>query len=255
MATNAPVLVTRPAGQADSLVGRIEEAGFTPHLQPLLELAALPELPGAERQKVLDLDLYQHVIFISANAVRFGMACIDEYWPQLPVGIQWYAIGASTAALLAQRGLHPVTPPRQMSSEGLLAVSELAEVQGERVLIVKGEGGRETLRRELTARGARVDELACYRRSCPVLETGALARSLADIQPEVILISSGEGLQNLLALLSGEETTKFMGIGLIVPSTRVAEMARQAGFKQVATADNASDDAMLAALEQWRSGE
>ncbi len=255
MATSVPVLVTRPAGQADSLAKKIEQAGFTAHHQPLLELTALPELPGVERQKVLDLDLYQHVIFISANAVRFGMAFIDEYWPQLPIGVHWYAIGSSTAALLAERGLQPVTPALQMNSEGLLAAAELAQVQDQRVLIVKGEGGRETLRRELTARGARVDELACYRRGCPALEAGMLARRLVDIQPKVILISSGEGLQNLLALLSAEETTKFMGIDLIVPSLRVAEMALQAGFEHVATAENASDEAMLAALEQWRSGD
>lgn len=255
MATEPAVLVTRPEGQAGPLCEALTSAGFLPWHQPLLELHALPALAGAERQKVLDLDLYQHVIFISANAVRFGMGLIEDYWPQLPVSVSWYAIGGSTAKLLEDRGLDPITPGRDMSSEGLLAVQSLAQVSGERVLIIKGQGGRDTLRKRLSARGARVDELACYRRSCPQLSAGEMGQILAGRQIQAILLSSGEGLENLLALLSGEETTKFRDIGLVVPSLRVEKMAREAGFTQVFTAANASDEEMLAALQQWRCGE
>lgn len=255
MATSAGVLVTRPAAQADALMALLREAGFHPGHQPLLELEALPVLPPEQRQYLLDLDRYQHVIFISANAVRMGLACIDDYWPQLPTGIRWYAVGTSTAALLQERGLSPVTPGEAMTSEGLLAVPELANVAGERVLIVKGEGGRDALRTALIGRGAVVDELACYRRRCPELASGTLAARLKSARIEVILLSSGEGLQNLLTLLSREETTKFRHICLVVPSPRVAALAREAGFEQVCVAANASDEAMLAALQKWRSGE
>ena len=255
MATEPAVLVTRPKGQAGPLCESLARVGFQPWHQPLLELRPLSGLAGAERQKILDLDLYQHVIFISANAVRFGMGLIEDYWPQLPAGLNWYAIGGSTARLLADRGLEPITPGREMSSEGLLAVPSLAAVGGERVLIIKGQGGRDTLRKQLSMRGARVDELACYRRSCPQLPPGEMGEILAGRQIKAILLSSGEGLDNLLALLSGEETTKFKDIVLVVPSLRVEKMAREAGFMQVFTAANASDEEMLAALQQWRCGE
>ncbi len=161
------MLVTRPAGQARGLCESLEEMGFGVHHQPLLVLEPLESLSADGRQHLLDLDLYRHIIFISANAVRYGMERIDDYWPQLPVGINWYAVGSSTAALLAERGLDPVTPGEDMSSEGLLALPGLAEVACERVLIVKGEGGRQALRQALVERGARVDERACYRRVCP----------------------------------------------------------------------------------------
>lgn len=255
MATRASVLVTRPAGQAGPLCTALRELGFVVHHQPLLELEPLAELAPQARQHLLDLDLYTHVIFISANAVRFGLARIDDYWPQLPAGINWYAIGGSTASLLAKRGLRAITPGAEMSSEGLLAVPELAQVEGERVLIVKGEGGRETLREALAARGARVDELACYRRRRPALAPGRLAANLEDWGIQLILISSGEGLLNLLALLSEEESTKFKNIGLVVPSLRVEKMAREAGFTQVLRAVNASDEAVLEHLQHWRSGD
>ena len=71
---------------------------------------------------------------------------------------------------------------------------------------------------------------------------------------DVILLSSGEGLTNLLLLLSPAETSNFKSVGLIVPSERVADMARDAGFDSVVIAENASDEAMLRALQKWRPG-
>ncbi|CAA0126303.1 Uroporphyrinogen-III synthase [Halioglobus japonicus] len=247
------VLVTRPLGDAaDTLCAAVEAAGYKAHSQPLIELNGLPELPPALRHMVLDLDQYQHIIFISANAVRFGMEAVTDHWPQLPVGINWYAVGAATARGLEEFGIHAVTPGSDMTSEGLLALPYLRNVEGQRVLIIKGEGGRHALRTELLHRGALVDELACYRRALPNLPEGSLAQRLEQWEIDVILLSSGEGLANLLLLLSPAETTKLKAVGLIVPSGRVAQMAREAGFDQVVTAENASDAEMLRALQQWR---
>jgi len=248
------VLVTRPAGQADALCAAVEAAGYTAHSQPLLELQALSELPPSQRQLLLDLDRYQHVIFISGNAVHFGMACIEDYWPQVPVGLTWYAIGDATAALLHGFGIEAVTPGSAMTSEGLLAVPQLQTVADQRILIIKGEGGRATLREELLRRGASVDELACYRRACPDLPAGELAARLSEWRIGLVMISSGEGLDNLQTLLRWPETTKFRHICVIVPSERIARLAQEAGFKQVVTAENASDVAMLHALEEWKPG-
>jgi len=249
------VLVTRPAGQsADTLCATIKAAGYEVYSQPLLELTALPQLSAVQRQLVLNLDLYQHVIFISANAVRFGMALIEDYWPQLPAGLSWYAIGAATADVLEHHGIAAITPGSVISSEGLLAITALQHVRDQRVLIVKGEGGRDTLTTELTRRGAAVDELACYRRSLPELPAGELAAKLSHWGVDVIMLSSGEGLANLQVLLSPAETSKLKHIGLIVPSARVAHLAREAGFEQIVTAENASDGAMLRALRTWQPG-
>jgi uroporphyrinogen-III synthase len=248
------VLVTRPAGDvADGLCAAIAAAGYRVHWQPLLELSACAQLSPAQRQLLLDLDRFQHVIFISGNAVRFGMALVNDFWPQHPIGINWYAVGTATAERLLQFDIHASTPGSTMSSEGLLSLPGLRSVKGQRVLIIKGEGGRDVLRSELSQRGALVDELACYRRCAPQVPAGMLAQRIAQCGIDVIMLSSGESLANLLLLLSPEETTKFKAIGLVVPSERVADMARQAGFDHVVTAANASDMAMLRALQEWRS--
>jgi len=246
------VLVTRPEGQEGALLSALETRGFRAHHLPLLALESLPELPAAERAKVLALDEYQHVIVVSGNAARYGLEQIDGVWPQLPLGPDWYAVGEATARALAAHGIRALTPGADMSSEGLLALPQLQGVSGQRVLIIKGEGGRGALREQLERRGARVDELACYRRACPRYAAGEVAAKLSNWLIRVILISSGEGLANMLTLLSPAETSKFIDITLLVPSQRIAGLAREAGFKRVITAENASDAAMLHALGDWQ---
>jgi len=249
------VLVTRPAGEAsDTLCAALRAAGCIVYSQPLIELHSFSQPGAAQRQILLELDRYQHVIFISGNAVRYGMALVEDFWPQLPSGLHWYAVGAATAAQLERFGIVAKTPGSAMSSEGLLALPSLQGVRDERVLLVKGEGGRDTLRRELVSRGAKVEELACYRRTAPALPAGELAARLARWDVDVIMVSSGEGLANLRLLLSPAESSKFKAVGMIVPSSRVAALARDAGFDHVVTAVNASDVAMMDALGQWRRG-
>ena len=252
------VLVTRPDGEAArDLCDKLRARGYAVAHQPLLELHALQEFSPQQRQHVRDLHRYQHVIFISANAVRFGMACLQDDWPQWPADVNWYAIGSATAALLATYGVCAVTPGSAMTSEGLLAVPELAQVDGHRVLIVKGQGGRGKLASELTARGATVETLACYRRALPDVSSDAFLRLLTDTAVGTILITSGEGLAFLAQLLSPQETSKLGLLNIVVPSVRVAKQARDAGFEQVITAENASDAAMLQSLDecQYSSGE
>ncbi len=249
------ILVTRPAGDAsDLLCAALKSDGYEVFSQPLLVLQGLPQLTVAQCQMVLHLDRYQHVIFISSNAVNFGMALIEDHWSKLPIDLNWYAIGAATAAKLGRFGVFAFTPGSVMTSEGLLSLPLLQNVRDQRVLIVKGQGGRDTLAQELTRRGALVDELCCYSRGLPQMPAGELAANLSQWCIDVIMITSGEGLSNLQVLLTPAETTKLRRISLIVPSQRVANMAQSAGFDQVVTAENASDLAMLRALKEWRRG-
>ena len=128
------------------------------------------------------------------------------------------------------------------------AILDALEQRVDREGLTKANDLKTALRDELSRRGARVEELACYRRRCPRLAPGDLAGRLQRWGIGAILLSSGEGLANLLALLEPEDFTKLRHLALIVPSGRVAEAARQAGFDRVVTADNASDAAMLSAL-------
>jgi uroporphyrinogen-III synthase len=79
---------------------------------------------------------------------------------------------------------------------------------------------------------------------------GELAEKIRQWDIRTIMLSSGEGLCNLLTLLSPSETIKLSRLLLIVPSDRVARLAREAGFLLVKVANNASNAAMLDRFEQ-----
>ena len=82
------VLLTRPAGQADVLREGIQAQGWRVFHQPLIEIEPAATLSPQQRRLVLELDLYQHVIFVSRNAISCGMTALEDYWPQLPMSIR-----------------------------------------------------------------------------------------------------------------------------------------------------------------------
>lgn len=250
------VLVTRPAHQSDSLINLLKAQGATPVALPLLEIQPVPESdPKFQllKQKVLDLDLNQHVIFISVNAAEIALELIDQYWPQLPVGVQWLAIGKQTAGLLSNYGIDAYSSPVGYDSESLLSSPGLQQVAGDKVLIFRGEGGRETLAKELGARGAEVSYAELYRRRMPAYSDQQITEALYQPEsPDVILISSGEGLQNLLTLATGSQS-QFSPEGLfnchmVVPSERIKKLAAEAGFRNVTTANGPDNQSMINSL-------
>jgi len=247
------ILVTRPEGQANALLAALRAAGWRAEHLPVIAIEALDPLPPAARQRVLDLDRYAHVIFVSANAARIGLEHMQDRWPQWPAQQRYWAVGASTAAALEAAGLRVDSPASDMSSEGLLAMPGLADVDGEACLLVRGEGGRTAIADTLRDRGARVDELPCYRRRAVDHDEVTIDALLQGDPIGVLLVSSGEGLEQLSRLLRPRERTTLAGTTLLAPSPRVASRARELGWRRVGIAENASDQAMLLAAQRWRA--
>lgn len=245
------VLVTRPQGRANGLAEALSGRGFTPVLQPLIEIVPIEKIEQDQRQTLLELDNYKHIIFVSTNAVRWGMQAIESFWPQLPLGIGWHAIGAATAEALGQHGVDVVSPGGEMSSETLLGLESLQQFTDDKILIVRGLGGRTLIAEELQRRGARISSLEVYRRQLPQ-NTGSLLADDFSRGVDAILISSGEGLMNLVGLLEGRVTgvklSRVLSLPLVVPSARVATLAAESGFSQILKAENATDVAMVKAL-------
>ncbi|MEX2326735.1 MAG: uroporphyrinogen-III synthase [Pseudomonadales bacterium] len=229
------------------MAAALRRAGTEPFICPLLEVTGR-NLNAADRETIRRLDHYDHLVFISRNAVRLGMAAIDQYWPQLPMKLAFYAVGQATARELGNWDLQPVLPD-EATSEGLLALPALTDVAGQRVLIVRGVGGRPTLVDTLTERGALVDYLEVYERRSMV--PGAAARrELMAFDGAVVLIYSGETLAAFSAALgaaSGNARAIRARIALVVPSKRIEDLARDAGFDLVQVAESAEDPAMLEA--------
>ncbi|MDO6514909.1 MULTISPECIES: uroporphyrinogen-III synthase [unclassified Neptuniibacter] len=255
--TGLRVLVTRPLHQAQHLIQALRSHGAEPIAFPLLKISPITESDtnySALKQKILDLDNFQHLIFVSPNAVHNGYDWIDQYWPQLPIGIKWLAIGKQSANALSNYGIDAYHSPLGYDSETLLASPALDNIRGDKVLIMRGEGGREKLAEELRARGAEVSYAELYRREQPTYNDGEVAEALYNNELDAILISSGEGLHNLMSIGKGSQqqfsTDSLLKCHLIVPSERIKHDAESAGFTRITTAAGPDDQSMITTLLQ-----
>ena len=238
------VLVTRPAEQADALCELIEKAHGRPVRFPALEI-----LPPADAAAVADLlqraaeaDL---LIFVSANAVRHAFPLLPDV---LPAGLAIAAVGQATARALEEAGLEPtMVPAQRLDSEGLLSLPGLQQMAGRRVIIVRGEGGRELLRQALEERGAEVVYAEVYRRRCASRGTANLVASW-DRLVQAVTVTSVEILDCLWNLLDDSGRERLHLTPLVVLSERIAARASELGCNRVQVTEQAGDHAILQAL-------
>lgn len=235
-------VLTRPFADSLRLAQILENHNIAQITLPIMAVAPLSE---AQRLPVPPLSQRSVCIFVSANAVRFGL---PELKPALErvAGVRVIAVGPKTRDTLAAAGIAAEIPERA-DSEGLLLMPALAAEERPHVLIVKGEGGRDLLVRELSARGDDVVEWSCYRRLWPDVSM----RPLDTCEPDKVVFqaSSGEALSRLSELLAGANKKDLFQSTVIVPSERVAVLARKSGWHCVLRADDASDQGFLKAVQ------
>ena len=239
------VVVTRPREQAVELAHRIEQAGGKVIRFPLLEISPISD-PQPLQAILKRLGEFNLAIFISPNAVRYGMEAIRSAGG-VPHTLKIATVGQGSAKALASLGIGNVIAPQdRFDSEALLALPELQDVKGWRVVIFRGDGGRELLGDTLKARGATVEYAACYQRAKPSQD----ASTLLAAQPHVITVTSSEALGYLWDMLDGAARQQVVSLPLFVPHARIAEAAERLGWREV-EATAGGDDGLLAGLIAW----
>jgi uroporphyrinogen-III synthase len=269
------VIITRPLAQARPLAARVAALGRPVELLPLLEIEPLPD-QGPLQAALAQLCAapaagaephYAMAAFVSPNAIDAAFAHLNS-WPS---GVTLAVLGEGSRAALAAHGITPdkvdiVSPAdsAHSDSEHLLQSLDLAALRGRRVLIIRGESGRELMADGLRAAGALVDVVPAYRRSVPVL-TPALQATLQRLlsQQNDWIITSSEALRGLQALLEQMDLASPHQVGsapqqnyvvkmqqqhLIVPHARIAETANKLGFSRL-TLTGSGDERLLAALQ------
>lgn len=248
------VLVTRPETQAMPLCRRLEALGALTSRLPAIEIRPLAARGGSET--AIDAALrYDLIVFVSANAVRFGAALLDQRRD-----LTLAAVGPATLRALNQAGYRvAINPGDGFDTEGLLAHPRLLQPAGQRVLIIKGEGGRELLESELARRGAVVTTASVYTRQRATLSAAraeSLAEEFAAGALSVVTATSAEIGQSLLAmgaaypaLLAGLQRCHWL-----LPSARIADVLQAEGLRApLLLATSAEDQALVDALLRWRA--
>jgi uroporphyrinogen-III synthase len=241
------VLVTRPQQQAAALSQAIREAGGDAVAFPALAIEAVPvDSLSASFPHLAHADI---VIFISPNAAHFGMAAIHSAGG-LPASAAVLAVGQGTARALRELGVAGVVTPPGQDSEALLLLPQLGHVAGKRAVIVRGVGGRGLLADTLRSRGADVQFMECYRRSCPQVDAAPLLARWQSGGIDAVTLTSAEALSNLATLLGEAGAPLLARTPLFVPHEKIAEAARRFGIAQVNTTP-AGDAGLVEGLINW----
>jgi uroporphyrinogen-III synthase len=240
------ILVTRPRHQAESLCNLIEQQGWNAIRLPTLDIVAAKK--EQIRHQFETMSQYQWLIFISVNAVNFAIKANNgkiDCFKNNSIA----AVGKATGkALIAAGLLVDLVPETSFNTEGLLATKEMNDVKGKSCLIIRGEGGRESLADSLRARGAKIDYLEVYQRIQPQILDSTGLIMLQQEKLNAITISSGESLNNLLKMVGQGLHDELIAIPLIVISQRLKVLAEQIGFKQITVSEKAEDAAIIETL-------
>ncbi len=277
------IVVTRPRGQAKNLAQRIMQAGGQATLFPLLEISPVLD-PQSLYALIARLHEFNLAIFVSPNAVRYGMEAIitasnavspsqlssPSFFPladgsdisnkaeghanvstkqynALPATLKIATVGQGSVRALRDYGVTNVIAPQdRFDSEALLALPELKQTAGWRVVIFRGNGGRKLLGDTLNARGAEVEYATCYQRAKPHQDTSMLIAA----NPDAITVTSSEALGYLWDMLDSTAKKQLAAVPLFVPHARIAETAHNLGWSEVVLTGE-GDDGLISSLIAW----
>lgn len=241
MNTQIPkVLVTRPEKQSASLRAELARRGYSVINLPLIEIKGIPPTLTDEN--------FTLVIFTSRNAVQFAADNPSlKFLFSKTTNLSYAAIGNATKDELKKNRISKIiTGHHDFTSEELLQNEAFADVDGKKILIVKGVSGRTYLGDTLKERGAEVRYIEVYQRK-PISYGNEFLNQKITNRFNLGLITSTEILDQYIKLLSPVQKNLF-SIPLIVGSQRISQQALSKGFSQVIQADNPGDSAMLKVL-------
>jgi uroporphyrinogen-III synthase len=234
------VLLTRPDGRNQDMIEQLERRQVAHLVTPLLGIEAT-QSPIPKQFFSTD-----NFIFISTNAVTYAADKLQQHFPKQA---RYFAVGQATADALSKQGLSIFSAPESnQDSEGLLSLHQLQDVDKESFIIVRGAGGRETLAEQLSLRGAQVDYWEVYQRTLPHYDNQAICHQWQTFGIDTIVVTSGEILANLIALMPKELFAWLRSCHIIVPSNRVELQANAYGLSRITNANGANTQAILTAL-------
>lgn len=237
------ILLTRTLSQVQPLQTLLSEQGYQPVLFPSLEVKPLDNTPIKNHYDVL--------IFISANAVEYGLKVLKTLDCQ---STKVFAVGGATANKLEQQGIQvDAFPAQNASSEALLAMDEMQSLSNQSVLIFRGDGGRETLKQGLEKNNI-VEYIEVYQRiACDItsLHYDALTEFLQSDEG-IVAATSVENLSMLMSMLeqmNAQASNRIKRYPLVVLSERIKTAARSIGFNQIEVATEICDEGLLKAIQ------
>jgi uroporphyrinogen-III synthase len=220
------VLNTRPSEQGFHLRKAIEASGGTSLDCPALAIEELSfSLP--------ELGHLSWAIFISANAVNYFFKKFWQQKPAWPSTIKVIAVGQATANALLKHAVHVDFIPTETNSESLIRLKALQKIEGQEILLVKGQAGRKLIAQTLRKRGSHLVILEVYKRLMPKVDKQYIDFLWQEEAVDIILFTSEQAMQNIF-ILFGESARRWLcKTPSLVLSQRLAQAAASLGIEEI----------------------
>jgi uroporphyrinogen-III synthase len=250
------ILNTRPAHQQLELSQMLQREGAQLLSFPVIDIEPVAISP-AQQQLEQSIGDYDILLFVSRNAVEGAFRFIDFTGLQSATcfGVIGSATRSALAAALADCNFNLddcLLAGEPYSSETLLQAPALQQVEGKRILILRGQQGRNLLGDELIGRGALVEYVEVYRRAIPAQGSDVFDRLVAPAFPTLVVLTSAEGMHNLVKLVSNSSAQTLFEVPWLLISERMRESALKLGHNAtVLIARNASDTGIRQTICEW----
>ncbi|MBD1577695.1 uroporphyrinogen-III synthase [Vibrio sp. S11_S32] len=234
------VLVTRPGEDGADLCYQLSRLGIESQHHPLLRFEQ-----GKDNETLhCTLKHCDIVIAVSQYAVHWAYQTLKQQHRPFPSQIHYFAIGNKTAQLLQQYSAQRVISPKISDSEHLLDLPALKLVKNQRILILRGNGGRELIYQTLQQRGASVDYSEIYQRSyLPITKDVFSQWQLANIKQ--LVVTSSDQLHYLISHTPNDYLAWIKQLKLYLPSIRIEQQAKQLGFSHIINTGSAANSVLL----------
>jgi uroporphyrinogen-III synthase len=253
------IIITRPVTQTHRLAESLREAQRQVVLFPCMEIEALSDYRALD-EVLAHLHEFALVAFVSPNAIAATMQRLQQLQYAWPKKLAMAVMGRGSKEALLGLGfdeiayniIHPLSQDRT-DSETLLEVLDLETLRTQKVLIIRGETGRELLADALRTNGIEVQQIAAYRRCVPAFSVEKQREfvRLLELDGDWVVTSS-EILQTILNWAASAGglacVAKMQQQHLLVPHRRIAENARLLGFQSLTLASS-GDEHMFVALQ------
>ena len=231
------LISTRPRGTNVQLSDDLKNSEIKLLSFPLTEIHPLNNYQIFDGV-IENIKTYQHIIFISTNAVHFFLERVKKLSLQIPKNLIFSSIGPTTKLLLQKKlSVDVHSPIKTFDSEHLLKEKIYNNVEGQKILIIRGEGGRETLKNALEEKGAIVNYGECYVRKYVDIDLNQLKNDLVNYHHQFFLFSSTNSAKHFIDQLHNIETGWLQNIKIIVNHKKIEGLLSKI-FKDIFVCNN-----------------
>lgn len=194
------LISTRPLKKENNIKDIFQNSKVRYVTHPLTEISPLADYNKFD-SILKNIKRFDHIIFISTNAVNFFTERFNINKLDLPEKIKLSCIGPTTKNILQSKFSRKIQCPEDtFDSENLLKLKIFDNIENKNILIIRGEGGRETLRQGLELKKANVIYGECYLRKYLSIDLKKL-KAYEDIFDQIyLLISSLESAKKFMSL-------------------------------------------------------